>query len=77
MKGLIYSEPAHTGLFANFSPLCGVPMETGERLKGNEPGINTQIESGRIFSNFSPFSERPNFMNLFKMHCIAKVVEFC
>ena len=28
MKGLIYSEPADL-------------LETGERLKGNEPGINT------------------------------------
>ena len=30
MKGLIYREPADL-------------LETGERLKGNEPGINTPI----------------------------------
>ena len=34
MKGLIYSEPADL-------------LETGERSKGNEPGINTPIQTMR------------------------------
>ena len=37
MKGLIYSEPADL-------------LETGERSKGNKPGINTTTEFTELFT---------------------------